>query len=134
MAVWEAKRLCPDLVLAVSRAERYLEVHHQLLEAVGRCVPVHSVLSIDEVSCKLIGGERTVERAAEITELLKQEVYLVGDYLRCSVGVGPNVTLAKVAADLQKPDGFTVIDALLAVTCRAAVASFLLVLPIAMIL
>lgn len=110
MPVWEARKLCPDLVLALARPERYVEVHHQMVEAVGQCVPVSQVLSIDEVSCKLLGAERSAAKAGEIARGIKAGIRRIGDTLRCSVGVGPNVMLAKVAADMQKPDGFTVID------------------------
>jgi DNA polymerase-4 len=110
MPVWEARKLCPDLVLALSRPERYVEVHRQLLEAVGRCIPVQRVMSIDEWSCELLANERAPERVAAIVRDIKREIRTVGDTLRCSVGAAPNVMLAKVAADLQKPDGFTIID------------------------
>jgi DNA polymerase-4 len=110
MPVWEARKLCPDIVLALARPERYVEIHHQMVEAVGQCVPVSQVMSIDEVSCRLIGDERTVAKAAEMARGIKAGVRRIGDYLRCSVGVGPNVMLSKVAADMQKPDGFTAID------------------------
>src|SRR5262245_12081927 len=65
MPVWEAQKLCPDLVLALARPERYVEVHHRLLDEVNRVVPVTQVMSIDEVSCKLIGAERSAAKAAE---------------------------------------------------------------------
>jgi len=110
MPVWEARKLCPDLVLALARPERYVEVHHQMVDVVNRVVPVTQVMSIDEVSCKLIGAERSASKAEEMSRGIKAGVRKIGDYLRCSVGVGPNGMLAKVAADMQKPDGFTVID------------------------
>ena len=110
MPVWEAKKLCPNIELPLARPERYLEVHHQMIEGVGRCVPIHQVRSIDEVSCKLIGAERTVKKTREIAREIQAEVRRIGDYFTCSVGVGPNGMLAKVAADMQKPNGFTVID------------------------
>jgi DNA polymerase-4 len=110
MPVWEALRLCPNLQLRVGRHDRYTEVHHKILKAVGRCVPVSVVMSIDEMACKLIGDERTAEGATAIARQIKREILTtVGDQLRCSVGVGPNVMLAKVAGDMQKPDGLTLL-------------------------
>ncbi len=109
--IWEARRLCPGLLLRTGRHDRYTEVHHQIVKAVGRCLPVDRVRSIDELACKLIGDERNPERAAGIGGRIKQEIRTrVGDYLTCSVGVGPNVMLAKVAGDMQKPDGLTLIE------------------------
>ena len=110
MPVWEARKLCPDLVLTLARPERYVEVHHQLVDVINRVVPVTQVMSIDEVSCRLMGAERSAAKAEEMSRGIKAGVRKIGDYLRCSVGVGPNVMLAKVAADMRKPDGFTVID------------------------
>jgi DNA polymerase-4 len=109
--VWEALKLCPGLELVVGRHERYTEVHHQIVRAVGRCLPVEKVLSVDEMVCKLIGDERTPQKATTIAHKIKEEIRTtVGDSLRCSIGIGPNGLLAKVAGDMQKPDGLTLIQ------------------------
>jgi DNA polymerase-4 len=109
--VWEAEKLCPGIVFVEGRPDRYTEVHHQIVKAVGRCVPVETILSVDEMACKLIGDERRPERAAAIARRIKAEIRdTVGDYLRCSVGIAPNVMLAKVAGDMRKPDGLTTIE------------------------
>jgi DNA polymerase-4 len=108
--VWEARRLCPGIVLRTGRHERYVRVHHRIVEAVGRCVPIGQIMSVDEMACPLIGDERLPENAVAIGRRVKEEVRREFDYLTCSVGVGPNVMLAKVAGDMEKPDGLTVID------------------------
>ncbi len=108
--VWEAMKLCPDIVLRVGRHDRYVEVHHQIVRAVGRCIPVSTVMSIDEMACKLLGDEREPENVSRIARHIKHEIReKVGDYLKCSIGVAPNGMLAKVAGDMQKPDGLTLI-------------------------
>jgi DNA polymerase-4 len=108
--VWEARKLCPNLVLRVGRHDRYVEIHHQIVRAVGRCIPVSQVMSIDEMACRLLGDEREPDRVARIARHIKREIRdRVGNYLRCSIGVGPNTMLAKVAGDMQKPDGYTVL-------------------------
>lgn len=110
MPVWQAKQLCPELITVVGRHDRYVEVHKQIVKAVGRCVPVSKVMSIDEMACALLGDEREPARAEAIARSIKIELrHSVGEALTCSVGVGPNVMLAKVAGDMQKPDGLTVI-------------------------
>jgi DNA polymerase-4 len=111
MGFREAKRLCPELVAVQARPERYVEVHKQMVKAVGRVLPVEKVMSIDEVSCRLLGDERRPERVAELAGAIKAEIRTIGETLRCSIGVGPNVMLAKVAADMQKPDGLTLLPA-----------------------
>ena len=107
--VWEARRLCPGIIFRTGRHERYVEVHHELVRAVGRCIPVTRVMSIDEMACRLLGEEARPDRAVLIGREIKAEIRRRFDYLTCSVGVGPNVMLAKVAGDMQKPDGLTLI-------------------------
>jgi DNA polymerase-4 len=110
MPVWQARQLCPELITVVGRHERYVEIHKQIVKAVGRCVPVAKVMSIDEMACRLIGEERQPEKAEGIARAIKNELRrTVGEVLTCSVGIGPNVMLAKVAGDMQKPDGLTVL-------------------------
>ena len=109
--VWEAERLCPGIVLAEARPQRYVEVHKLIVRAVGKCIPVGKVLSIDEVLCPLMGEEKRPERARAIGFAIKDELRRgVGEVLTCSVGIGPSGMLAKVASDMMKPDGLTVID------------------------
>lgn len=106
--VWRARQLCPEITFVVGRHERYIEIHKQIVRAVGRCVPVSKVCSIDEMGCALMGAERTPERAAAIAKEIKAEIrQALGDPLTCSIGAAPNMMLAKVAGDVKKPDGYT---------------------------
>ena len=66
-------------------------------------------MSIDEMACRLIGRERVLAKAKAIAISVKRAVRAVGDTLRCSIGLAPNRYLAKVASDMQKPDGLTVL-------------------------
>jgi len=106
--VWEARRLCPGIVLALARPERYCQVHTKIVQAVGRCIPVTKILSVDEMTCKLMGDEQKPENATRIAQEIKRAIKATaGDTLRCSIGVGPSTMLAKVAGDMMKPDGLT---------------------------
>jgi DNA polymerase-4 len=108
--VWEAQKLCPGIRCVPAHPERYVEVHKEIVRAVGRCIPVSKVMSIDEMACALMGDEREPAKAEAIARSIKAEMrHSLGEVLTCSIGVGPNVMLAKVAGDLQKPDGLTVI-------------------------
>lgn len=107
--VAEARRRCPGLVLLPARHERYIEVHHQLVQAVESCIPVDAVLSIDEMACTLTGSWCMPERAREIARRVKAAVREVGEALTCSIGIAPNRFLAKTASKMDKPDGLTVI-------------------------
>ena len=107
--VSDAKLMCPGLILVEGRHELYVDYHHKIVEAVESCLPVAAVLSIDEMACRLIGTERRIERALEIATSIKAAVRSVGETLRCSVGLAPNRYLAKIASDMQKPDGLTLL-------------------------
>jgi DNA polymerase-4 len=108
--VWEARKLCPKVTFIVANHRRYVVMHNRIVAAVKRVLPVEAVMSIDEMACRLVGDERKPGAAADISRRIKREIReFAGDYLRCSVGVGPSVMLAKVAADMQKPDGLTVL-------------------------
>ncbi len=104
--VAEAKRLCPDIVLVEGRHELYVEYHHRVVEAVESCLPVTAVCSIDEMACRLMGRERSLLAAMELARKVKTRIReRVGECLRSSVGLATNRYLAKVASDMEKPDG-----------------------------
>ena len=106
--VGEARRLCPGLIVVPSRTDVYVRLHHQICEAVERVLPVTQVRSIDEMECRLWREDRDPEAAVALGQQVKESVYThVGPTLRCSVGLAPNAWLAKVASDMQKPDGLT---------------------------
>ena len=109
--VREAKRLCPGLRLVEAQPAVYVEYHHRLIEAVESCAHVEKVLSIDEMYCELLGREQQRDQALMLAGRIKRAIAgEVGAELRCSIGVAPNVFLAKTATELQKPDGLTVIE------------------------
>ncbi len=106
----EARRRCPGLHLVVGQHEDYVRIHQQIIAAVETVLPVTKVCSIDEMVCQLSPQHREVVRAAELAHQVKQAIYdQVGRSLRCSVGLATNRFLAKVASNMQKPDGLTVI-------------------------
>jgi len=104
--VGEAKRLCPGLTLVEARHELYVQYHHKIVEAVELCVPVSAVMSIDEMACSLMGRERSLMTALDLARSVKKSIREhAGKTLRCSVGLAPNRYLAKIASDMEKPDG-----------------------------
>ena len=109
-AVREASRLCPQIQFVEARPKRYVDVHHQIIAAAESCLHIDHVASIDEMYGRLLGEERKPERAAAIAHAVKQAIrQRVGAYVRCSIGLAPNPWLAKVATDLEKPDGLVMI-------------------------
>jgi len=104
--VAEAKRICPEIILVDGSHEKYAEISHQIAAAVERICPVAHTPSIDEMVCELMGRERQPPVARRIALEIKQAIKDdVGETLRCSIGMAPNRYLAKIASDMQKPDG-----------------------------
>lgn len=110
--VAEARRLCPDIAIVLADHAKYVEMHHRAVAVVDSMAPVRQVLSIDEMECELTGRWQNRERAVALAERVKAEVLTqLGTCMRTSVGIAPNTLLAKLASNLKKPDGLTVIEA-----------------------
>ena len=108
--VGEAKRLCPQMQFIVGDHGNYIRYHNKIVEAVESCLPVESVCSIDEMACRLTGSQQDVKVGEALAVKIKSTIRTkVGSSLRCSIGLAPNRYLAKIAGDMKKPDGFTVI-------------------------
>ena len=123
--VKDARQMCPEMVFVEARHEIYVDYHHRIVKAVENCLPVTAVLSIDEMACRLIGRERPLLAAMRLAQQVKDAVKTqVGSTLRCSVGLAPNRYLAKIASDMEKPDGLVALtqdilhDALLTLELR----------------
>jgi DNA polymerase-4 len=109
--VAEARRLCPDIEFVVARHELYIDYHHRAVAVVDSIVPVRAVLSIDEMECELTGRWREPARALDTAKKVKAALASqVGEYLRTSIGIGPNTFIAKTASDMVKPDGLVLIE------------------------
>ena len=108
--VGDAKRMCPGIRFVSGNHRRYVEYHHKILEVVESCAPIAGVMSIDEIAVQLTGSWQNVDVAKKLALKIKQAIHSqVGSELKSSIGLAPNRYLAKVAADMQKPDGLTVI-------------------------
>lgn len=106
----DAKRLCPGIVFVQADHRRYIRYHHRIIETVDKHLPVKKILSIDEMACELIGKECSEEVVREKALTIKNAIANeISPALTCSVGVAPNRYLAKVASDMQKPDGLTIL-------------------------
>ena len=109
--VGDARRMCPGMVFVEARPPEYVRLHERLVEVIEEEMHVEAVHSIDEVSCRLTGRWREREAARALALEIKVAILeKVGPWLRCSIGVAPNLFLAKTASDMQKPDGLVVLD------------------------
>jgi DNA polymerase-4 len=106
--IGEALVKCPQLKLVLARHDAYVRVHEKVLEEVDRHLPVFKVHSIDELACQLTGKWREPENARALCAQIKTGFRQnLGVALTCSIGLSTNRLLAKIAADMQKPDGMT---------------------------
>lgn len=109
--VWEAKRLCRDLLVTPARHEKYVEFHQRIIEEIWTHVPVTHVCSIDEVACRLLDNENSREAAIALAHRIKAGIRAnIGVCMTSSIGIAPNRLLSKLASDMQKPDGLVVLE------------------------
>ena len=104
-----AKRLCPHAVFLRSRMAYYAEVSEQIRTIFEHYTPLVEPLSLDEAFLDVTGSEPLFGSAVGIGHRIKQDIR---DHLNlvASVGVAPNKFLAKIASDLEKPDGFVIVE------------------------
>lgn len=109
--VGEAKKRIPDIELVIARHELYIDFHHRAQKAVDAIAPIRQVLSIDEMVCDLPAGFKSREGALALSQRMKRHLAeTIGECMKVSIGLAPNTFLAKLASDMQKPDGLTVLD------------------------
>jgi len=107
----EARRRCPGIIIVEARPALYIQYHRRLIEIIESCLHVTSVMSIDEVACDLTATFAPRERAVAVARRIKAAIAReAGASLTCSIGIAPNSFLAKVASDMQKPDGLVVLE------------------------
>ncbi len=103
-----AKRMCPQAAIVPVRGARYAEVSDRMFSFLHDVSPLVEPLSIDEAFVELTGTERLLGPAVEVAQGLRARIRReLG--LTASAGIAPNKFLAKLASDLDKPDGLTVI-------------------------
>ena len=105
--VEEARQLCPQIRFVPARHDIYVKLHHRIYENIERCVHIDQACSIDEVVCSLMGQERKrpLAIAKQVRKIL---VASVGECVTCSLGFAPNQLLAKIASEVDKPEGLVV--------------------------
>jgi len=108
MPMFQARKKCPQGVFIRPRMKRYKDISKKIMSLLSEYSPLVEPVSIDEAYVDVIGCERLhgdpVKIAASIKQKIKENFKLT-----CSVGVGPNKFIAKIASDLEKPDGLSVI-------------------------
>ncbi len=101
----QAIRLCPEAIFIPMRMSYYREISDQIHEIFLRYTPLVEPLSLDEAFLDVTDSTRLFGGAANIGKLIKSDV-MSELRLTASIGIALNKFLAKIASDLEKPDGF----------------------------
>ena len=107
MAVWEAKRKCPELILMAPNFERYRQASQAMFAILRSYTDLVEPVSIDEGYMdvtNIVHGQDAIELAESIQTRILHELDLP-----CSIGISPNKFLAKTASDMKKPMGITIL-------------------------
>src|SRR3989344_1550121 len=110
MHLYDAKRLCPEIILVRGDSDKYLEVTKKFLNIIKDYSPYVEMFSIDEVFIELKNaavGNSALGVALIIKNRIREEI---GEWMRVSIGISYNKLMAKLASNLQKPDGLVVIS------------------------
>ncbi|MGE7660986.1 DNA polymerase IV [Peribacillus sp. NPDC097197] len=107
MPIWQAKKICPQLIIKKPNFERYRKASLAIFEVLRQYTEIVEPVSIDE-------GYLDISECAEwgspleIAKSIQERIYNTMD-LPCSIGIAPNKFLAKTASDMKKPMGITVL-------------------------
>ena len=108
MPIFQAKQKCPDGVFLPVRMKRYQDVSRQVMEILKGFSPLIEQVSIDEAYMDISGVDKLLglprDIGLEVKDRIRETISLT-----CSIGIAPNKFLAKVASDMDKPDGLTII-------------------------
>ena len=108
MPIREALRRCPHAICVRPRMSVYREVSHQVFAIFHEYTPVVEGLSLDEAFLDVTASLALKGDAVTIARKIKDQIRATTQ-LAASVGVAPNKLVAKIASDLEKPDGLTVV-------------------------
>ncbi len=110
MTVFEAKKLCPGLVLVKPDHSLYSQVSERIMELLGSFSPVVEQNSIDEAWLDMTNMDRYFGSSFyQIARDLQEKIY-EKEQIPCSIGISYNKFLSKMAADIKKPNGITILD------------------------
>ena len=108
MPISRAKKLCPEGIYVYPRMDRYKEVSHQIFSIMKEFTPHIEPLSIDEAFLEVSGMSTMYSGPKALGRAIKDRVFEETGLI-ISAGLAPNKFLAKLASDLDKPDGLVVI-------------------------
>lgn len=108
LTMWEARQKCPELILVPGNNRLYTHVSSGIMKLLHDYTPLVEVFSIDEAFMDITGSVKLFGGAGRICRLIKSRIKTKYG-ISCSVGIAPNKLLAKLASEMKKPDGLTII-------------------------
>jgi len=108
MPAWEAKKICPDLIMVAGDMNKYIYTSSEIIKILKEYTDLVEVFSIDESFLDVtdtkerFGGE--IKIAKDIKRRIRERFHLT-----CNIGIGPNKLLAKLAGELKKPDALIIL-------------------------
>lgn len=109
MPISQAYSLCPQALFLPVNFELYEKVSNQIMEIAKKYSPLWEIVSLDEAYLDLTSIAKNFTEAQEIGKRLKNEIF-EKEKLTCSVGIGPNKLIAKIATEKAKPNGLLVVQ------------------------
>jgi DNA polymerase-4 len=109
MPIFQARALCPNMVLVKPDFHEYSRVSRKIIEILRSFTPDVEPLSPDECFVGLTGLKKLWGTEENLARLMKQKISKYCNGITCSIGIGPSRVTAKAASDFQKPDGVTII-------------------------
>lgn len=103
--IYEAKRLCPELICVQAHSNIYTKYHCLIFAEINKYFCIDHIFSIDEGACKLTGKQSQEEIALLLAAQIKEGIKNIGEYITCSIGIAPNRYLAKIATTIKNQMG-----------------------------
>lgn len=103
-----AYRLCPHAIFLPVRGKKYVKVSREIMTIFHKFTPLVEAVSLDEAFLDVTGTERLFGPVEKVGREIKARIW-EQEQLTASVGIGPNKQVAKIASDLEKPDGFVIV-------------------------
>ncbi|MBU0630218.1 MAG: DNA polymerase IV [Candidatus Margulisbacteria bacterium] len=110
MPAWEAKKICPDLVMVGGDMNKYIYTSCEVMKILREYTPQVEVFSIDEAFMDMTGTADRFGGAVAVAKEIKRRIR-EKFHLTCNIGIGPNKLLAKLAGELKKPDALIILRA-----------------------
>ncbi|MEM5805516.1 MAG: DNA polymerase IV [Candidatus Aenigmatarchaeota archaeon] len=109
MPISKAYKLCPNAIFLRPNFELYEKVSENIMQILRQHADKFEQVSIDEAFLDVSKRCKNFEEARQLAILIKEKIFEV-EGLTCSIGIGPNKLIAKLASDYKKPDGLTVVE------------------------